>query len=251
MWMLPSARITSRVARCWTDGRARADLDPDHLVALEDERRHRRVDGDREVRALGHGVEERRCRAHTLATFDVRHRVPDAFAVELVEVVDPLQPDPGAGGDHVVGELAANGPARDAERATHPACRRRAELVVFHRLVVGDDLVPPPRGVARRGGEAVPVGLDAAVVDHPVDRAGATERLAPHPDLDALRLPHRLGGEEPREALVAQQLAEAAGMRTIRLLSLPPASRSSTRLAGSADRRLASTQPADPAPTMT
>jgi len=33
-------------------------------------------------------------------------------------------------------------------------------------------------------------------------------------------------------------------------LSLPPASKSNTRMPGSADKRLASTQPAEPAPTM-
>ena len=42
-----------------------------------------------------------------------------------------------------------------------------------------------------------------------------------------------------------------AGMRISRLRSGPPASSSATWHAGSAESRLASTQPADPAPTMT
>src|SRR4051794_28578952 len=44
-------------------------------------------------------------------------------------------------------------------------------------------------------------------------------------------------------------LANPTGMRTLMLRSDPPASTSSTRLAGSWLRRLASTQPAEPAPT--
>ena len=42
-----------------------------------------------------------------------------------------------------------------------------------------------------------------------------------------------------------------AGMRTSTLLSFLPASIRQTRFAGSADSRLASTQPALPAPTIT
>ena len=45
-------------------------------------------------------------------------------------------------------------------------------------------------------------------------------------------------------------LVSAAGIRMKGDLSDPPASSSNTLLPGSADRRLASTQPADPAPTM-
>ena len=60
--------------------------------------------------------------AHPLASLDVRHRVPDAFAVDLVEVVDARKSDPGTGGDHVVGELAANGP-RSRGRAGRPTPR--------------------------------------------------------------------------------------------------------------------------------
>lgn len=43
----------------------------------------------------------------------------------------------------------------------------------------------------------------------------------------------------------------AAGIRSFCFRSDPPASSSNTRYAGSADSRRASTQPADPAPTMT
>ena len=42
----------------------------------------------------------------------------------------------------------------------------------------------------------------------------------------------------------------AAGIRTYSERSKPPASSSNTRVSGFADRRLATAQPADPAPTM-
>ena len=47
-----------------------------------------------------------------------------------------------------------------------------------------------------------------------------------------------------------RSLPKPRGMRIMRLLSLPPASSSNTRFAGFSERRLASTQPAEPAPTM-
>ena len=58
-------------------------------------------------------------------------------------------------------------------------------------------------------------------------------------------------GKNQAKRSLPSSLPKPRGILTMRLLSLPPASRSNTRFAGSADRRLASTHPADPAPTMT
>ncbi len=73
---------------------------------------------------------------------------------------------------------------------------------------------------------------------------------------NSLRLPSSVCGSVQKPQLCGLAFsgeissAMPAGIWIIMLVSLPPASISSTRVAGSADSRLASTQPALPAPTM-
>ena len=54
-----------------------------------------------------------------------------------------------------------------------------------------------------------------------------------------------------QSSLVRNCFENAAGIRMFGWRPPPPASSSSTRVAGSSERRLASAQPADPAPTIT
>ena len=248
VWMLPSARITSRLARCSYAGAGRDRTPPPcrprtaRCVASESV-------AIGEVLALLDGVEERVGGAHPSAVLDGGHRVPDAFVVALVEVFDALQADRRAGVDHLVADHAAVGRPSRCRAARWSSRRRGAELVALERVVGGEDRVPTPPGVARAL-EAVPVGLGAAVVDHAVDRARAAERLAAYPRLDACRSDRTArSGRTSANFSFPRSLPNPRGMRIMRLVSLPPASSSSTRMAGSSDRRLASTQPAEPAPT--
>ena len=69
----------------------------------------------------------------------------------------------------------------------------------------------------------------------------------------SMRRPSRWGsGSDSNPQLKAGMfigIDSAVGMRIRRFMSEPPASSSATLTAGSSDRRAASTQPAEPAPT--
>ena len=158
--------------------------------------------------------------------------------------------DRGAGGDHLVADRRSG-----SRQSRCRAARRRHDVgdapswFPSNALYAGRIESPPPTGVAELL-EAVPVGLAAAVVDHAVHGARPSEGLAPHPRLDAVGGARTdASGRTTRTSGCRGACRIPAGCGSSRLLSLPPASSRSTRFAGFSDRRLASTQPAEPAPT--
>ena len=208
VWMLPSARITSRAlgtpskpVPVRTRTPTTASPSNNRLVASESTAIVR-------FGRFSTGWRNACRRADTLAVLDRGHRVTDAFVVALVQVVDAAHADRRAGRDHLVADRAPVLGRRDAERPVGATRRRRAELVAFDRLVRREDRAPTPTGVAELL-EAVPVGLAAAVVDHAVHRARPAERLAAHPRFDPVGGPERTRREEPRELRVPEELAEA------------------------------------------
>ena len=210
----------------------------------------RRVQRDGQVGTVHDRVQERVGRAAPPAVADRRHRVADAFLVGLVEVAHPPPPELGAGGEHVFEQRVGPVDGRDVQRAARAADVGGTELVVLDLLEGRQHVVPAPPRVAETL-ERVVVRAIAAVVHHAVDRARPAERLAAHPVLDLLRRPERADRVVPRGGRVAQQLAEPPGHGDQRVGVLSPASTNSTLTPGSAERRLASTHPAGPAPTMT
>ena len=118
-------------------------------------------------------------------------------------------------------EFVAGAQIGDDERPAGAVVFVGAALLVLGPAEIGEHVVIRPASIAELAPQ-VEILLLSAYVDQPVDRAGAAEHLAARPG----------------------QAAAELGPR-----SLPPASRSNTRVAGSALSRLASTHPAEPAPT--
>ena len=107
---------------------------------------------------------------------------------------------------------------------------------------------PQPSAPAR---PVVVVARNAADVAHGVDRTGTASTLPRGHQRDApVELRFRRGVVIPVHALLADHLARPAGMWMKGCQSRGPASSSRTLRAGSAESRLASTQPAEPAPMM-
>ncbi len=179
---------------------------------------------------------------------DVRHREADAGAVRLVEVVDGLEPDSVAGGDEGIADRVRVRDLRDGQRAAGAARRGGAEPVVLDLPVARQDGVPTP-ALVPEALELVPIGLLAAVVDKAVDGAGATQHLAADPAFHGAAPSEGRVGKSQACLGSPRSLPNPLGMRISGLLSSPPASTSSTRVRASSDSRLASTHPADPAPT--
>ena len=119
------------------------------------------------------------------------------------------------------------------------------------RSEVRQHVVPAP-AAAPCSSHSVVVERPAADVEHRVHRARAAEALAARDvQLAAVDVRLGLGGVVPVELRVELVGERRRDLDVRAERSLPPASISSTRTDGSSVRRLASTQPADPAPTMT
>ena len=120
------------------------------------------------------------------------------------------QPGGLACGDKAVDQRMQITPVlRDEQRPAGAAPRVAACLIVFHRAIGGQHLVPAPAGVPRRR----PILVIAAMppdIDHRIDRRGAAQQLAPWPMVPLPRQPRiRLGLVHPVHRRIIEQLAVA------------------------------------------
>ena len=223
----------------------------DRAAAVEHHPVDDRVQRDGQVGTVHDRVQERVGRADPLAVADRRHRVADAFLVGLVEVPHPPPTELGAGGDHVLEQRVGPVDGRDVQRAAGAADGGATERVVLDLLEDRQHVVPAPPRVAEPL-ERVVVRAIAAVVDHAVDRSSTRRASCPAPSTrPAATARTGASGSATRSPGRPAARPNPPGMAISGLLSQSPASTSSTLTPGSAERRLASTQPAGPAPTMT
>ena len=138
----------------------------------------------------------------------------------------------------------------DVERAADRVVLGSAALVVLGLEEVGPDVLPAP---ARRalGLPQVIVQRPAADVEHGVHRARPAQRLAAR-DVERAAVAVRLGlGREVPVQLGVELLGEARRDLDVGAAVLAAGLDEQDPDAGSSVRRLASTQPAEPAPTTT
>ena len=207
-------------------------------LALEDDARHVRALAQCEVRALERGAQVGVGRAPAPAVADQGLVVARAFLRARVVVR--------------VARHAELAERVDEGLAQRVAQARLARLQLLAGAAeVGLHVLPAPAG--RAGGDPVLVVLGlAADVQVAVDRARAAEHAPARAGDDAVARARRgLVEVAPAERRVERVRLNPAGTRIQSRRSLPPASSSSTRCRPDALSRLASTQPAAPAPTMT
>src|SRR5450759_1572476 len=175
---------------------------------------------------------------------------PNAFLPCAVEVGIVLVSRLAGGLEHRVDERVHRAAVGHPGRPARSVVRVLAALVVLAALEVRQDIVVAPARTAGVG-PAVVIGTVAADVDHRVDRTTAAEH-APAWQVEApvVQPRLRLAFEVPVEARLKER-GKCGRMWISGWESGPPASSSATLTAGSSLSRAASTQPADPAPTIT
>ena len=219
--------------------------------AVEGDLEDVRVGLDRQVRPLGDRVQvgHRGARAAAVALGDL---VPaEAVLLAVVEVVVGGQAHRLGGLEERLAHDAARAGLADRQRPAGAVELARAALVVLGALEVGQQVVPAPAGAAGVA-PLVVVERVAADVDHRVERRRAAEH-APARQVDAAVVGARLpAGHVVPVVLGAEERAERGGdvdeVGRVGRARPRPAARCTS---GSSLRRLASTQPADPAPTIT
>ncbi len=149
-------------------------------AAVECDPRRLRVGFDAQVRAPARRAEVRRRGAAAPSSPGRQMVVAGALLHRAVEVVVAGNAELAGGGNDCVDQRVAAADRRAPERTVSSVIRRVAVDRMLEPLEIRQDVVVAPAGVTRRRPAVVVLAL-AAHADQPVDRAGATERLAARP----------------------------------------------------------------------
>ena len=192
-----------------------------------------------------------RAPAHAAPLVDLE--VAAALVVAAVEVVDLRDAGLGRRSRKAsrISQRRRGSSTRHSPPAPCSSSKRRARAPTGPRaLEVGQHVVPGPAGIAQLAPLVVVARL-AAHVDHAVDRGAAAQHLAARiVERAAVEAGLGLGLEAPVGARVADHVEVADRDVDPEVVVLAAGlEQQHARRCGSADRRLASTQPAVPAPT--
>ena len=206
---------------------------------------------DAQVRAVHHRLEKAARRRPAAAHALVDVEICRAFIVAAIEVVDLLDAILRRGLAERVEQIPAQPRCFDTPLPADAMMFARTEEMIGLLAEQRQHIVPAPAGEAELA-PVIVIGRLPAHVDHGVDRRRAAEHLAARiVERAPVQARLGLGLEHPVGARIADR--EQVADRNVKpdpVVAWPPASSSSTRWFGSADSRFASTQPAEPAPTM-
>ena len=215
-----------------------------------------RMGPHREIGARACGFQEGLGRAHAEAAALIHVEVADAGVVTGVEVVDARN----AGLCGCLRERIEDVPAQTlfgdtprAARAMQVAVRATlAAMTALVRTKIRQYVRPAPRVIARCRGPRVVVARLATHVDHAVDTGAAAQDLAARiQQIASVEAGFGFGAETPVGARIADAAQIAHGNVDPRIVVRTAGFDEQYATRGSALRRLASRQPAVPAPMIT